>query len=81
VNPYDGLTYGYEGKPKVWIRVSGQGRVIEAKLRQGCGDPILNDDAVRYCKTLRFSPARRGDTLIEWEEVWTVNYYWSNRKK
>lgn len=75
VYPPEAQAKGIEGRPIVWLKISTEGLVVEVKLHRSSGHKILDDAALRYVQALRFVPARRGNTPIEWEALKAVNYY------
>jgi len=73
--PEEARARGLEGRPIVWLRISKEGRVVEVKLQQSCGHRILDAAALRWAWTLRFLPARRGNTPVEATVLKPVKFY------
>jgi protein TonB len=65
VYPAEAERLELEGTPVVWLKISAEGVVVEAKLHKSCGYDILDRAAVRYAQRMRFRPALRGDTPVE----------------
>ena len=72
--PAEAVRLGQEGRPLVWVRISEDGEVVESKLHQSSGYPLLDEAAVRYALTMKFRPARRGDTPVESTAIQPVRY-------
>jgi protein TonB len=63
-----------EGIPVIWMRISVQGRVLEARVWKSCGYPILDQAALRWARVQRFRPAYMGDTPVEREVTKEVKF-------
>lgn len=66
---------GIEGRPVYRLRISAEGAVLEVKLAKSCGHKILDDAGLRWLQNRRFKPARVGDTPVEAETPWAVDFY------
>lgn len=53
-----------EGQVVLWIRVSEEGRVVEAKIHESSGYAILDEATLRHAETIELEPARIGTTPI-----------------
>jgi protein TonB len=56
------------------MRISAEGAVIEARLARSSGYPALDEAAVAYARSMRFHPARIGDTPVETTAIQPVDY-------
>jgi len=65
---------GMQGTVLVWLKVSTEGKVVEARVEQSCGYPILDDAAVRFAYTVRLQPARQGAIPVVAEAKLPVAY-------
>lgn len=65
--PLDLWDRGIEGSSILKVRVTDLGDVDSVLVIESSGYPAFDSSAVRGARTLRFSPARRGDKRIE---VW-----------
>lgn len=61
---------GIEGVAEVWMRVTEEGIVAEARIRDSSGHPELDAIALRVARTKRFRPAsNRGEPTEIWIAV------------
>ncbi len=68
--PLDLWDQGIEGSSMLKVRVTALGVVDSVVVMQSSGYAAFDSSAVRGARTLRFSPARRGDKRIEvWAHV------------
>ena len=68
--PLDLWDRGIEGSSILKVRVTDVGEVDSVVVIESSGYPAFDSSAVRGARTLRFSPARRGDKRIEvWAHV------------
>ena len=68
--PLDLWDQGIEGSSILKVRVTDLGDVDSVVVMESSGYPAFDSSAVRGARTLRFSPARRGDKRIEvWAHV------------
>src|SRR5262249_30993643 len=72
--PTEAQRQGIEGRVIVWISVSAEGDVLDAKVHRSSGYTLLDDHTLRYAKKLEFVPARRGQTPIPTTVLLPVNY-------
>ena len=72
--PAEAARLGQEGTVWVWLRISEDGDVVEVKLHRSCGYPLLDAAAQRYAQTMKFRPARRGDTAVESTAIQPIEY-------
>ncbi len=62
------------GTVLLWLRVGPDGRVIESRVKQSTGDPMMADAAQRITDVMEFEPATRRDKPVEsWTEL-PINY-------
>ncbi len=68
--PLDLWDQGIEGSSMLKVRVTDVGDVDSVIILESSGYAAFDSSAVRGARTLRFSPARRGDKRIEvWAHV------------
>lgn len=68
--PLDLWDRGIEGNSMLKVRVTDVGDVDSVVVIESSGYAAFDSSAVRGARTLRFSPARRGDKRIEvWAHV------------
>ena len=68
--PLDLWDQGIEGSSMLKVRVTDVGDVDSVIIMESSGYAAFDSSAVRGARTLRFSPARRGDKRIEvWAHV------------
>ena len=68
--PLDLWDQGIEGSSMLKVRVTDVGDVDSVMIVESSGYAAFDSSAVRGARTLRFSPARRGDKRIEvWAHV------------
>lgn len=61
---------GIEGVARVWMRITAEGIVGEAEIRESSGHPELDAIALRVARTKRFRPAsNRGEPTEVWIAV------------
>ncbi len=72
--PQQALVQGIEGQVIVWLQVSAEGDVLDAKVQQSSGYRILDNHTLRFARTLEFVPARRGTTAIPTTVLLPVRY-------
>jgi protein TonB len=65
VYPAEAVRLELEGRPIIWLRVSAEGLVVEAKVQKPCKHDLLNEAALRWARTLRFHPTLRGNEPVE----------------
>ncbi len=73
--PPEAVEEGLEGTPVIWLRVSAEGEVLEARLQKSCGHPLLDDAALRWAKVQKFIPASRDGVRVEAEVIKPVHFY------
>lgn len=62
------------GTVLLWLRVGPDGRVIESRVKESTGDPMMADAAQRITEVMEFEPATRRDRPVEsWTEL-PINY-------
>ena len=77
--PLDLWDQGIEGSSVLKVRVTDLGDVDSVVVMESSGFVSFDSSAVRGARTLRFSPARRGDKRIE---VWAnVPVHFSKRPR
>ena len=77
--PLDLWDRGIEGSSMLKVRVTDVGDVDSVMIVESSGYAAFDSSAVRGARTLRFSPARRGDKRIE---VWAhVPVHFSKRPR
>ena len=77
--PLDLWDQGIEGSSVLKVRVTDLGDVDRVVVMESSGFASFDSSAVRGARTLRFSPARRGDKRIE---VWAnVPVHFSKRPR
>lgn len=58
------------GTVLLWLRVGPDGRVVESRVKQSTGDPVMADAAQRITEMMEFEPATRRDRPVEsWTEL------------
>ena len=68
--PLDLWDQGVEGSSMLRVRVTDVGEVDSVVVMESSGYAAFDSSAVRGARTLKFSPARRGDKRIEvWAHV------------
>jgi len=68
--PLDLWDQGIEGSSMLRVRVTDVGEVDSVVVMESSGYAAFDSSAVRGARTLKFSPARRGDKRIEvWAHV------------
>jgi protein TonB len=72
--PREALQQGVEGQVIVWISISAEGDVLDAKVHRSSGSALLDDHTVRFARRLEFVPARRGQTPIPTTVLLPVQY-------
>lgn len=72
--PQQALVQGMEGQVIVWLSISAEGDVLDARVHRSSGYTLLDDHTVRFAKTLEFAPARRGQTAIPTTVLLPVRY-------
>ena len=73
--PAEAVEEGLEGTPVIWLRVSADGEVLQARLQKSCGHPILDDAALRWAQEQKFIPASRDGVRVEAEVTKPVHFY------
>jgi protein TonB len=73
--PAEAREQGIEGISVIWIRVSVEGRVAEARVHKSSGYKILDNAALAWVREQRYHPARRGDTPVEAEETQEFRFH------
>jgi protein TonB len=66
---------GIEGAPIIWLHISAEGKVVEARIHKSCGHAMLDESALRWARNRRFAPARRGNTPVDAEVTQEVRFY------
>ncbi len=64
-----------EGISVLWLRISAEGRVVDAKLTRSSGHPVLDTAALRWIRTRRFYPTYQGNTPVAVETPWKVEWF------
>jgi len=72
--PAEAREAGLEGMPVIWLKISAEGEVLEAKVHKSCGHNILDKAALDWAKAQKYIPARQGDTAIEAEVTKPVSF-------
>lgn len=72
--PPEARNAGLQGTVLVWLRVSTDGSVLEARVERSSGHTILDDAAVRFAYTVRLHPARQGAIPVVAEAKLPVAY-------
>jgi protein TonB len=72
--PPEARSAGMQGTVLVWLKVSTEGKVVEARVEQSCGYAILDNAAVRFAYTVRLQPARQGAIPVVAEAKLPVAY-------
>lgn len=75
VYPLEARQAGMEGTPVIWLRISAEGTILQARVYKSCGYKILDDAALQWARSQRYLPARRGKTPIEAEALKAVRFY------
>lgn len=75
VYPLEAQRRGIQGYVQVWVRISTDGRALEVTIQHSSGYQLLDDETVRFCRTARWNPARRGDRAVESERSFSANFY------
>jgi TonB family protein len=75
------LAYRQQGVVKVEVRISAEGKVLEARLvHPGSVHTILENAALEFCRNhARFGAATRDGVPIESTVIWPVEYELTNR--
>src|SRR5205823_11587984 len=60
---------GLEGIVVIWLRISAEGAVLDAKVHRSSGHRVLDNAALRHARGLRFIPASQGGVAVEAEET------------
>jgi protein TonB len=66
---------GIEGTVVIWLRVSAEGIVLEARVHKSSGHAILDDAALLWARKQRFIAARHGNTPVEAVATKPVHFY------
>ncbi len=62
---------GDEGEVRLDVHVGADGRVIDVRLRQSSGSPLLDRTAIDTVKRWRFDPATvDGQPVAAWYHDW-----------
>lgn len=72
--PREAQLRGIQGRVIIWVEVSAEGEVLEAKLHESSGYAILDNHTVRFAETLKFRPAYRGRTPVPATVLVPVRY-------
>jgi len=72
--PLEARQQNLEGRVVLWISVSAEGEVLDAKVHRSSGSTLLDDHTLRFARTLEFVPARRGKTSIATTVLLPVRY-------
>jgi protein TonB len=64
-----------EGTPVIWLRISADGEVLDARVQQSCGYKILDDAALDWACSQRYTPARQDGVPVEAEVTKPVRFY------
>lgn len=72
--PREAQLQGIQGRVVLWLHVSEQGTVAEARVQESSGHKILDDAALEYGPRLRFLPARRGNQPVATTVLLPVRY-------
>jgi periplasmic protein TonB len=75
VYPQAAREAGIEGTVVIWLRISAEGAVLEAKVHKSSGYKILDDTALHWAEKQRFIPAKVGGTPVEAEATKPVKFY------
>lgn len=58
------------GRVLLWLRISPEGEVVEARVKEATGDPSMSDAALRATAVMKFKPALMRDKPVEsWTEL------------
>jgi len=61
---------GVGGSVRVWIFITEDGTVTDARIDRSSGQPAIDEAAVRVARTMRFSAALNGDeTVVAWVSI------------
>jgi protein TonB len=72
--PREAQLRGMEGEVLLWLNISADGDVLEAKVHRSSGHRMLDDHTLRFARTLDFVPARRGQIAIPTTVLLPVRY-------
>ena len=72
--PREAQQRGMEGEVLLWLNISADGDVLEAKVQRSSGYRLLDDHSIRFARGLEFVPARRGQTAIPTTVLLPVRY-------
>ena len=73
--PPEAREEGMEGTSIIWLRVSPQGEVLEAKVDKSSGFKVLDEAALNWARNQKFIPAYRDGAPIEAEVTKPVRFY------
>ena len=71
----------YSGTIKVYLQISSIGDVEKTTLIKSSGYKLLDDDAVNYCKQLKFSPGLRDGKPVISRTLWVIKYNLSDQNE
>ena len=71
----------YSGTIKVYLQISSIGDVEKTTLIKSSGYKLLDDDAVNYCKQLKFSPGLRDGKPVMSRTLWVIKYNLSDQSE
>jgi protein TonB len=75
VYPQAAREAGMEGTVVIWLRISADGQVMDAKVQRSSGHQLLDDTALSWAQKQKFIPAKIGSTPIESEATKPVKFY------
>jgi periplasmic protein TonB len=73
--PAEARELGIEGIAQIWIRVSPEGTVLEARVHKSSGYKILDDAALKWVRSDKYFPARLDNTPVEGADIQEVRFY------
>lgn len=73
--PPEAREAGLEGTPVIWLHISAEGAVLEARVHKSCGYRILDKAALNWARAQHYLPARRGGAPVEAEVTKPVRFY------
>lgn len=63
--PHEAREAGIEGTVVIWLHISAEGEVLEAKVHKSSGSKILDNSTLRWIKSQKFLPARQDNKPVE----------------
>jgi len=68
-----------EGRVVLLLRISAEGKVTEAQVHKSSGHAILDQSALNFAWTMKFTPARENGQAVAVRALYPVSYSLSSR--